>query len=561
MLRRNQTGVRSGGGGGGNIDEKRVLDNPGIGRNESGGSRSILRGAQVMSRQGVVATVEHLSGRSLQSQGNKVQRLRAVQTSISFITLTGRRVISGDEALTSGGTLAARLSRSTGRGRAVGVTSVADINLALLELLRLFSGPVREAALAVFVGDSREITSALRSRGRSSDGSSDSERGSGLRSTDEDPVGDRISPASADGIITDRLAKASTSVDIHIEVAVRSIVVDDNIGIGSSEDSNITRTSGSRQSDDHTRSEGTSGTRSHDLPGNRSGISAGRDLLVEVGTRDVVLLTNRGRVLEHGLTETNGHGTVNGVSSRGVGNMPGRDLEVRGTSSILARNEVEVSSHVSGIEDTLDGRTSTSVVSLVVRISPTQAVDPSSDVTAREDSARIGKNTSINSGTLSSDATASVETSGFREVETNDETSRDPREITVGVLSILLNSSQRQLLVPDLNSVDETTEATSSRSKGTSSRRVTGIVVVTNGGMKNEGRSNTIVVKGLLHSIDEDLNNGSGSLVVDVDGNVGPVLVDIDGTSRDELLSTNTDSDLGGRSSLVDKEELDIISS
>jgi hypothetical protein len=123
-----------------------------------------------------------LGGGSVEGEGDQAQDLRAVGSSIARVASARGGVVGlVDQAFTSGSTLTAWLSNLTSRGRAVGVTSGADIHLTSGKVNGLGGFPKREATLAVLDCNGIERGLAcLRRRGSNRSGNRERSGSDGL---------------------------------------------------------------------------------------------------------------------------------------------------------------------------------------------------------------------------------------------------------------------------------------------------------------------------------------------------------------------------------------------
>lgn len=159
-----------------------------------------------------------------------------------------------------------------------------------------------------------------------------------------------------------------------------------------------------------------------------------------------------------------------------------------------------------------------------VRISPTTAVDPSSEFTTSKDSTGEVKDGNVGLLGGGTSLTLRIVTNSLREVVTSNQTSGAVWRILTLESSVILDDRQGQGITPDGERVHHTVEVSNA-----ARRRVTNEVSVQT--LRGEGRVET-VVRGqgasLVNSVNEDLSTGSGSIVDEVNSDVVPAVHNVE---------------------------------
>lgn len=497
----------------GDVDEQGVLDSPGVGADELSREGRVRWGSvsvQVVGSERVRVSIEHLSvhsGGGIDEENSG--RLRAVSSGVSDVASARSAVVVVDNASTSGSAVAADVSGLAGRGRAVGVTGGANID----DAVGVLNVVVREATVAVGDGDVVEDIRAGLGRG-SDDGGSRGEGGDRLGlGVVEDPGVDGALLTLADCSVGCGVG-ALRGVDVGDPVGVVSVVIDRHGDEGSGEERD--RGSVGSDGDRETGLENDGASCAQCLPSGISSVTSSGDLLETEGTEHTHIASPRGGELEEGVSVTERDCASEGGSSGAVGLVVRRELQLHLTGVVLATNQIEVARNVLSIE--VRAGTSVPVVDLVVRISPTIAVEPSSGSSVGEDGTGNVERGGVGTSGGSSDATAGRASGRLGEVETDDEASGAPGELSVGEGSVSLHSCERERLIPDLDGVDETTEASSGG-------RVSHEGVVASEAVEHEGGGLELSAE---HSVDVDLSEACSVAVEHVHGDVGPGLVNVD---------------------------------
>jgi len=540
-----ERGARAGGLNITDISQERVLELPGVGVGERGGSGgnldiNVTIDGEVVTIQVVGEVIVHLSS-STSGQGKRVQSgtLVAILSGISSVAgAAGGVVNTVDDASTSGGTSTARLTNNTHGGRAVGVTSQTDITnahrvLSLLSSLLVGDVPLREATLAAFGGDfdKRRITSlgrGLSHGGREGDG----HRGGGIG---VEPATNSLGVTSAHGLVNDG-GSARVLIRVDVEVGVVGGIVDDEVAEGSTVHSVGT----SRDSHDDTGTDGHRiGARGERRPLNALGINSSSNNLVHPRTADTSVSGLRRGPLNDGVAHAHldcaDHGSsVPAATSR----VPSHDLEGSLLGRVDTAQDIEITRLMDGIE-------LVAIDISPVRVSPTSTESPSSEVTTSEHSVREVKDGNVGLLSEGTSSTPSIVSNGLREVVTSNQTSGREGRVSSVELSVSLDSGERQSVTPDGERVNHTVEV-----RNASVGRVTNEVSVhtlrgKRGGETSAGRQRS----SLVNSVDEDLSTGSSSIVDNVHSDVVPVVLDVAKIrrgSQDLTSKTNSKTAAGG---------------
>lgn len=254
------------------------------------------------------------------------------------------------------------------------------------------------------------------------------------------------------------------------------------------------------------------------MPVDSLGVSSEGNLLPHPRTVDTGVHGLRSSPLNDRVTHAQLHGADHGRSTPAATScLPSHDLE----GSLLVRIDTTQDIEITRLMDSIE------LVAIEVgpvRISPTTAVDPSSEFTTSKDSTGEVKDGNVGLLGGGTSLTFRIVTNSLREVVTSNQTSGAVWRILTLESSVILDDRQGQGITPDGERVHHTVEVSNA-----ARRRVTDEVSVQT--LRGEGRVET-VVRGqgasLVNSVNEDLSTGSGSIVDEVNSDVVPAVHNVE---------------------------------